>query len=64
MNTTDILLRIGINPKNANATAFKNAEDGSEYDVWKILINNNPFVLKKAKEFELEVYSLFLNGID
>lgn len=64
MNTTDILLRLGIDPKNANVTAFKNAEDGSEYDVWKILINNNPFVLKKAKEFELEVYSLFLNGID
>lgn len=64
LNTTDILLRLGIDPKNASVTAFKNAEDGSEYDVWKILINNNPFVLKKAKEYESEVYTLFLKGID
>lgn len=64
MNTTEILLRLGIDPKNASVTALKNAEDGSEYDVWKILIDNNSFVLKKAKEYELEVYSVFLNGID
>lgn len=64
LNTADILLRLGINPKNANITAFKNAEDGAEYGVWKVLTDNNSFVLKKAKGFELEVYSLFLSDMD
>lgn len=41
--------------------AFKSEEDGSDYDVWKIVSENNKYVLKKAKEYEIEVYSTFFN---
>lgn len=38
---------------------FKSTEDGENYEVWKVTLDNNEYVLKKAKNFELEIYSVF-----
>ena len=40
-------------------TPFKNAEDGENYEVWRITTTERSYVLKKAKNYELEVYSTF-----
>ncbi|MBR5253051.1 MAG: GNAT family N-acetyltransferase [Clostridia bacterium] len=42
-----------------NAAAFRSAEDGAEYNVWKLSCGEKNYVLKKAKNYELEVYSAF-----
>lgn len=43
---------------------FQNAEDGENYDVWKITLQNGEYVLKKAKDRELLIYSsFFADGI-
>ncbi len=38
---------------------FKSAEDGKDYEVWLFEVQNQKYVLKKAKGDELEVYSSF-----
>lgn len=40
-------------------TPFVSAEDGEAYSVWKITRDGKTDVLKKAKEYEAEVYSTF-----
>lgn len=49
-------------PKNAEITAFKSVEDGCEYDVWLVFDGERNYVLKKAKKFELAVFSAYFNG--
>lgn len=58
MEIKTILKQLGI----TNPTAimpFKSYEDNSEYEVWKIITPEKDYVLKKAKEYELCVYSTF-----
>ncbi len=43
------------------AERFRNAEDGSFYDVWHLIANGNGFVLKKAKGKEKEIYRAFFS---
>lgn len=38
------------------ATPFHSAEDGAAYEVWKVMVNGTPCVLKKAKGRELDIY--------
>ena len=56
-----ILEQMGIvkDPQNAEITAFKSVEDGCEYDVWRIYDGECNYVLKKAKNFEADVYATF-----
>ena len=42
---------------------FKSVEDGEDYEVWSIKTKSQKYVLKKAKNYEIEVYSSFLDGI-
>ena len=41
-------------------TPFVSAEDGEAYSVWKITRDGKTDVLKKAKEYEAEIYRTFL----
>lgn len=59
MEIEKILERMGV--FGAEISVFKNEEDGEEYAVWKVSTAENTFVLKKAKEFELEIYDKFLS---
>ncbi len=59
VNTRDILVQMGFGER-AEAEAFKCAEDGADYAVWKIKEGNNEYVLKKSSEQELSVYKTFL----
>jgi thiamine kinase-like enzyme len=43
---------------------FNNYEDDSKYEVWKVITNNNVYVLKKAKKYELTIYNNFLNKLE
>ena len=56
-----ILEQMGIvkDPRNAEITAFRSVEDGCEYDVWRVYDGECNYALKKAKNFEAEVYSTF-----
>ncbi len=40
---------------------FINAEDGSAYGVWKVQSQEKTYVLKKAKGFEISIYTSFFN---
>lgn len=40
---------------------FKREEDDTDYDVWRIDIKGSSYVLKCAKEYELEFYQSFCN---
>ena len=57
----EILKALGL-PENCALEPFLNAEDGEAYSVWKVTAGNNIYVLKQAKEFEAQVYSVFLTG--
>lgn len=46
-------------PESACITPYLSVEDGAEYAVWQILDGDNKFVLKKAKAYEIDVYSSF-----
>lgn len=59
METTEILEKMGI--FDAKIVAFKNEEDGEDYSVWKVSTPEKTFVLKEAKEYELEIYKKFLS---
>lgn len=43
----------------AEIVPFKSIEDGTDYEVWKITLAGKRYVLKKAKNFELQIYSSF-----
>ena len=60
MDPAEILSLMGM--EGAVATPFVNAEDGEEYAVWKVCRGDKAYVLKPAKEYEAEVYSIFLSG--
>ncbi|MBQ7874776.1 MAG: phosphotransferase, partial [Oscillospiraceae bacterium] len=59
MQIAEILETMGI--FGAEISAFKNEEDGDDYAVWKLSTPENTLVLKKAKEYELEIYESFLS---
>lgn len=65
MQVEKILLKMNLEIQNAHLEieSFKSEEDGSEYAVWKIKINDKYYVLKKAKAYELSVYTIFLNKL-
>ena len=46
-------------PSPVTAIPFLREEDGTEYEVWKVTANGETFVLKKAKEAELDIYRTF-----
>jgi len=51
-------------PNTAVIEPFLSVEDGAEYDVWLICDEGQKYVLKKAKEYELWIYShFFCDGI-
>lgn len=51
-------------PYTAVIEPFLSVEDGAEYDVWQICDEGQKYVLKKAKEYELWIYShFFCEGI-
>ncbi len=52
---------IGISFDCAVFTPFINAEDGSDYEVWLVTVGNEKYVLKKAKNNEVQVYSAFFS---
>ena len=57
---SEILKKMNISGcENATVEQFKRSEDDSEYKVWKIDLNGKVYVLKKAKEYESEIYSSF-----
>ena len=60
MEPLKILSLLGM--EGAIAEPFINAEDGEEYAVWKVSCTGKTYVLKPAKEYEAEVYSVFLTG--
>ena len=39
---------------------FKRAEDNSDYNVWKVEVDNTVYVLKKSNDLEISVYETFL----
>ncbi len=59
----DILkqFNIGVSFDGAEVTPFKSAEDGAEYEVWLVNVGNEKYVLKKAKNREIQVYSTFFS---
>lgn len=52
---------IGVSFDDATVTPFKNAEDGAEYEVWLVTAGNEKYVLKRAKNREMQVYSTFFS---
>ena len=47
---------------NISFSPFVSAEDGAEYDVWRVSSDEKTYVLKKAKESELSVYISYLKN--
>ena len=45
--------------ESASYEPFLSVEDGSEYDVWLVSDGQEEYVLKKAKEHEIQIYSCF-----
>ena len=62
MDFTELFRQLDL-PANAQAVPFQNAEDGSDYEVWKVTADGTHHVLKKAKEQELSVYSAFFKDV-
>lgn len=60
----NIIHKVGIfaNESNIQITPFKSFEDDSPYDVWLIDCNLGKFVLKKAKNVEVETYTTFFEN--
>ncbi len=59
MNIREIIAKMGFGEQ-AEVTAFKHEEDGSDYAVWKIEEGGVTRVLKKTKKQEMDVYDAFL----
>lgn len=63
--TTDVcgvLAQMGFTTGQVRTEQFKRAEDGTDYEVWKVTDGGGRYVLKKAKEDELAVWQTFLCG--
>ncbi len=56
------VLKALLNTDTAEITPFKSAEDGQDYAVWRITASSREYVLKKAKNHELQIYSEFFSG--
>lgn len=55
-----------LNIESKDITYFQqisSIEDNSPYDVWQVTINDQKYILKKAKNHEIEIYNLFLNNL-
>ncbi len=65
MNAADILARLGFPFKACDSaiTQLKRKEDGEPYRVWKMKTGEKTYILKKAKEYEAEVYKTILKGV-
>lgn len=63
MKIAEILEVMNVKYETLEIEPFLREEDGTEYEVWKLKINNQYFVLKKAKQHELAVYTCFLSKI-
>lgn len=65
MNAIEKILKqfnIGVCFDKATLTPFKNPEDGSDYEVWLVNAGDRKYVLKKAKNREVQVYSVFFSA--
>ena len=58
-----ILKALNITDSNINIKPFISAEDGSEYNAWLITYNDEKYVLKKAKNYEIDIYSTLLKNV-
>ena len=56
-------LNIDTNSGDFEISPFIDKEDGSEYAVWKVSCDGNTFVLKKAKQYEEQIYSAYFCDI-
>ena len=58
-----ILEKMGssVNKDAVSAIPFTSEEDGAEYAVWKVTVENTDYVLKEAKGDEAKIYSAYLN---
>ena len=52
-------INLQVEDDDFDVITFVNAEDGEAYDVWKIVLDSQSYVLKRAKQYEIEVYSAF-----
>ena len=59
MSTVEILTQMGFG-KPDKMEVFKRAEDNSDYNVWKVEVDNTVYVLKKTNDLEISVYETFL----
>lgn len=60
MDKIDIVKIINIDSNEiTNIEQLTSLEDGSFYEVWKLVINNQDYILKKAKNREIEIYNTF-----
>ncbi len=48
--------------EDVDISPFKNDEDGADYSVWRVTLDGEVLVLKKAKGQEIEIYSTFFAG--
>ena len=59
MEIVRIIEKLGLSPA-LNIEQIKREEDGSYYSVWRISDGGAEYILKEAKEYELEVYKKLL----
>lgn len=62
-DVSEILAQMGLAGRPL-VERFKRAEDGTDYEVWKVTDGEARYVLKKAKEEELAVWQTFLRHAD
>ena len=64
MNINDISKMINVDADTiTDIKQLTSIEDDSLYDVWKICISNQNYILKKAKNDEIEIYNTFLKEL-
>ncbi|MBQ8293616.1 MAG: aminoglycoside phosphotransferase family protein [Bacilli bacterium] len=63
MDINLIIQKLNLETDNYQIEPFKSEEDGSNYEVWKIITDKHTFVLKKAKNYELSIYNIFLKQL-
>jgi len=59
-NLRDIIKNMNIIDGEFEITPFKSAEDGEDYEVWRVDACDKTFVLKKAKGYEFDIYTRLL----
>ncbi len=45
----------------AHVTQLLHEEDGEPYEVWRVDVGDQRWILKKAKEYEYEIYTSFFS---